>query len=453
MDRVSSDPVFQAMRAMVTFRRFLYGRGHSYSSWMQWKQANIDDPSDLDAEPVETSIRHMEEALRLDSSNASYLYFLCLFLLQNREEMRAADTCRIFCTKNPDCALGWLIQAKLLRMLDSRDFLDREIESWRKYATLDPTSDEAFIALLMHYRGSKKVGTAVMLRVLMGRMDTVIDASDSMANWKLFAALLVAREKALSTQEYSTIGTPEDDREFMTALYTWKQRYWSAEAWKVQNEEMNTVTKIAVVLSCMLVFGKTAYTICAIRELAKNSEADLRFHMNFFQATNLLEQHLAVIARLKAADVIKNEVQSRHGRVVAFKNELRATNISENALRLLSEKETEAVSSVLKPAAAISADLNASIHTPNNLHPEEAAEMRASATMDIPIEEQILARTAVPMGREEFVVTAPVPVIRAPIARAPGDPLSPAALLRKRRRVVPPDVQEGSEPKQPKLSE
>lgn len=332
------------MSGIISFRKFLADRGHSFSTWMNWKLDDPDTPTnDIDSPEVKAAIQHMQRALAMKPSNTTYLYYLCLFLLQDGEERQCVDTCKTFCKNNPDVPLGFLIRAKVLRKIDSDGTALKEAQCWRTYLLSDPGSDEAFLALLMHYK-QQKVGIAVMLRVLMSRMDVVPNFCESLAAWKLFAALIVSRERALASKEHAKIGTVEDDREFMTELYTWRQRYWSPEAWRLQTVEMNTATKITVVLCCMLIFGKTPYTLHAIHELTPGSESDLRFHMAPFGAIPLLEQHLALVSRirvLKATEIKKKDV---------FAEELRVTG-TEAAKRLMNPQELENAELVFQRAS------------------------------------------------------------------------------------------------------
>ena len=337
------------MRGLISFRKFLSERNHNFSTWLNWKLDDPETPSaDHDDPDVKAAIHHMQQALSLQATNSSYLYYLCLFLLQDGDEKQCLDICNFFCTKNPDDALGHLVRAKVLRKLDSDGLASQEIGSWLRYFKIDPASDEAFMALLMHYR-QEKIGVSVMLRVLMARMDTVLGFCESLAAWKLFAALLVAREKVLSSRDYSKIGTHEDDRDFLTELYTWKQRYWSLEAWKLQKEEMNTATKITVVLCCILVFGKTNYTLHAIYDLARSSESDLRFHMAPFGAIPALEQHLALVARLRSL----HKHPLRRSR--AYATHLQAKN-AETARRLMNPSEIETLDAIFNPPQPVSTE-------------------------------------------------------------------------------------------------
>lgn len=344
-DHVYRDPIFQAMSGILAFRKFLSDRNFSFSTWMNWKLDDPDTPAnDIDNPDVKTAILHMQKALAAQSSNSTYLYFLCMFLLQDGDERQCLDTCKVFCQNNPDDALGYLIRAKLLKRIDSDVNATEEVKCWRKYIDIDPTSDEAFMALLMHYK-QQRVGISVMLRIVMNRIDVVIGVCENLAIWKLFAALVVARERALAAREHQKIGEIVEDREFMTQLYTWKQRYWSPEAWRLQSVDLNTATKITIVLCCMLIFGKTTYTLRAVADLAESSQSDMRFHMAPFGVLPLLEQHIALVARikqLKKPNFVRNKVRAEHLRVTG----------AEQARRLLNPSELEAAEIIFNETPA-----------------------------------------------------------------------------------------------------
>lgn len=347
-DHVARDPIFQAMSGILAFRKFLSDRNYSFSTWMNWKLDDPDTPAnDIDNPDVKTAILHMQKALAAHSSNATYLYFLCMFLLQDGDERQCLDTCKVFCQNNPDDALGYIICAKVLKRIGGDGNAAEEVKCWRKYTDLDPTSDEAFMALLMHYKQGR-IGISVMLRIVMDRIDVVVGVCENLAIWKLFAALIVARERALAAREHHKIGEIVEDRDFMTQLYTWKQRYWSPEAWRLQSVDLNTATKITIVLCCMLIFGKTTYTLRAVADMAESSQSDMRFHMSPFGILPLLEQHLALVARIK---LLKQPSKTK---AQAQADNLRVTGV-EQARRILNPTELETAETIFDklPSAPI----------------------------------------------------------------------------------------------------
>jgi len=284
---------------LVALRKWLLDCGHTFSSWLKSKM-----DGDTEARKMVpnnyfyTAAERLQRALALEPSNDTYLYFTVLVLLESHADTLALQTAEHFCSSNRTNVNGFLCHAKLLRHLSKPELVEREVLAWLRVAELDPSSDEAFTALLMHYK-RKKVTCVAMLKVLMGRMDVSLTACDQLSYWKLFAALLVARKRALLSKDTASLGHSSADAEFLTRLYTWKRRYWSREAWRYQQEELNTATKITILLCAMLIYGKTRYTLNAVASLAGVAEMDMKFHMGPFGAVELLNEHLALVATAK----------------------------------------------------------------------------------------------------------------------------------------------------------
>lgn len=294
-DRRDRDHIYNALSGLMQFRKFLDGNGHSFSSWLNHRSTHgsrLESNDDL-----VKAIDRMQKALVLEPDNETYAYYLTLMTFESGNESGALQLADHFSKSHLESSLGFLTRAKLLRKLNRPELKTHEIAAWQLVLELDPINDEAYIALLQYYR-EKQVSILLMLKIVMARMDILLTASESLAMWKFFAALLVARKRAIAAHERIALGTPQMDKEFLTGLYTWRQRYWSLEAWSLQ-QDLNTATRSIVVLCCMLIYGKTTYTLNAVAAMAETSTNDMFFHMNPFGGGDLLKQHLDLITRYK----------------------------------------------------------------------------------------------------------------------------------------------------------
>jgi hypothetical protein len=244
------------------------------------------------------SIERLRRALVLEPENETYAYFLTLMLFESGAESEALETIDHFSTSNLHSVLGFVTRAKLLRRLKRRELTSHEVSAWQLVLDLDPANDEAFIALLEFFR-QKRVTVLAMLKALMARMDVSQTASENLASWKLLASLLVARKKAIEDNDRVRLGPVNMEKEFLTSVYAWQQRYWSLEAWKLQVEELNTATRVIVVLCAMLIFGPTTYTLNAVATMAETSKNDMTYHSAPFGGSELIAHHLSLLSRYK----------------------------------------------------------------------------------------------------------------------------------------------------------
>jgi tetratricopeptide (TPR) repeat protein len=292
---------FNGFLGMVSFAKWAFTQDWTISFFLN-RRLTIEFGPTLDSTETseyEMALERLQRSINLDPSNDTFLYFLCLLQLENHRGPAALGAIQHFCKLNPHNPNGFLYQAKILLSMDRPDLVPAEIAAWLRVLDLDPANDIAFAAILQHFR-AQRISCATLLLVLVNRIDVSISASESVPVWRLMAAVLAARRKALLANNFQTAGSQLEQTTLMNRFYTWRQRYWSLEALRMQQEEMNTVGRILILTCALLVLGKTQYSLHAVCTLAETSMTDLHFHTSAFGIAPLLREHLTDVAKLKA---------------------------------------------------------------------------------------------------------------------------------------------------------